>query len=57
MKKLLDIVEEEFDKRLGRKTNWGRNELKLEFATCLKDALIRYHEEKVQCSENNPSKI
>jgi len=42
MDKFLDILREEFEKRMEKKTGWGKNEVLIEFDKASITALIKY---------------
>ena len=41
MKTLIELLREEFKQRLSRKTNWGRNEVWLEFEISISNATLK----------------
>lgn len=45
MKRFIEILKEEEEKRLAEKTSWGRNDLKLVLAEAKIEAMARYMEE------------
>ena len=45
MKRFVEILREEEEKLLSKKTNWGRNDLKLIKEQAKTNALIRYYVE------------
>lgn len=45
--RLIDLIRENFKRRLSQKTGWGRVELMLEFEIAVTDALAQCLDEKI----------
>ena len=45
-KKLIELLKANFNQRLQRKTNWGRNELLAEFEIAISESLLMLLDEK-----------
>jgi len=45
-KRLLELVEDAFSERLGRKTNWGRNEVIYEYKAAVATAALQLLDEQ-----------
>jgi hypothetical protein len=44
-KRLVELIREEFEKRISRKTGWGKNEIMHEFEQAVSAAVLRYMDE------------
>lgn len=51
MRRLLELIRQEFIQRIEQKTGWGKNELILEFEHALSDAMAKYLDEKEDISD------
>lgn len=47
MRRLLALIEEEFQKRLAQKTGWGRNEVMVAYKEAQTAAMLRLVEENL----------
>lgn len=44
--KLVDLIKEEFEKRISKKTGWGKKEIMIAFSDAVSSAAMRLLDEK-----------